>query len=130
MTVWNVISRSILILFVTSIHQFHIDGFTTYRLSICNKLVTFIKIALHCNDSYFHSEWRIFQSWPNWLKKVNLHSFQSKWSGLKKMVILSENSCHCNAIQCNAILMKVTCLVRINPCLSMWIYCHQSTNIF
>ena len=58
-------------------------------------------IALHCNDSYFHSKWPFFQIWPNWLKKVNLLSFQSKWSGLKKMVILSENSCHCNAMQCN-----------------------------
>jgi hypothetical protein len=35
------------------------------------------------------------------LKKVNLLSFQSKWSGLKKMVVLSENGCHCNAMQCN-----------------------------
>ena len=58
-------------------------------------------IALHCNDSYFLSKWPFFQTWPNWLKKVNLLSFQSKWSGLKKMVILSENSCHCNAMQCN-----------------------------
>ena len=58
-------------------------------------------IALHCNDNYFHSKWPFFQIWPNWLKKVNLLSFQSKWSGLKKMVILSENSCHCNAMQCN-----------------------------
>ena len=32
-------------------------------------------------------------------EQINL--FQSKWSGLKKMVILSENSCHCNAMQCN-----------------------------
>ena len=57
-------------------------------------------IALHCNDSYFHSKWPFFQTWPNWLKKVNLFSFQSKWSGLKKMVILNENSCHCNSMQC------------------------------
>ena len=56
--------------------------------------------VLHCNDSYFHSKWPFFQTWPNWLKKVNLFSFQSKWSGLKKMVILNENSCHCNAMQC------------------------------
>ena len=81
--------------------------------------------VLHCNDSYFHSKWPFFQTWPNWLKKVNLFSFQSKWSGLKKMVILNENSCHCNAMQCNAMqcnasFMKGTSLVRIDPCLSRW----------
>ena len=32
-------------------------------------------------------------------EQINL--FQSIWSDLKKMVILSENSCHCNAMQCN-----------------------------
>ena len=25
-------------------------------------------LKLHCNDSYFHSKWPIFHTWPNWLK--------------------------------------------------------------
>ena len=42
----------------------------------------------------------IFSNLTKLTEKVNLLSFQSKWSGLKKKVILSENSCHCNELQC------------------------------
>ena len=60
-------------------------------------------LRMHCNSlqwQLFSLKMTIFSNLTKLTEKVNLLSFQSKWSGLKKKVILSENSCHCNELQC------------------------------
>ena len=102
----------------------HIDGFTTYWLSMRIKLVTFIEIALHCiamtaifsqNDHFFKPD-RI--DWKRLICSAFNQNGQvwKKWSFWVRIVVI--------AMQCNAISMKVTSLMRIdsqyvvNP--SMW----------
>ena len=74
-------------------------------------------IALHCNDSYFHSKWPFFQTWPNWLKRLIYSAFNQngqvwkKRSSWVKIAVIAMN--------CNASSMKGTSLVRIYPYLSM-----------
>ena len=53
-----------------------------------------------------------FQTWPFWLKAEQINLFQSIWSDLKKWSFWVKIAVI--AMQCNAISMKVTSLMRID----------------
>ena len=77
-------------------------------------------LKLHCiaMTTIFTQNDHFFQTWPFWLKAEQINLFQSIWSDLKKwsfwvkIVVI--------AMQCNAISMKVTSLMRID---SQYVHC-------
>ena len=67
---------------------------------------------MHCNDNHFFKPDQI--DWKRLICSAFNQNGQiwKKWSFWVKIVVI--------AMQCNAILMKVTSLMRIDPCQSMW----------
>ena len=71
-------------------------------------------LKLHCiaMTTIFTQNDHFFQTWPFWLKAEQINLFQSIWSDLKKWSFWVKIAVI--AMQCNAISMKVTSLMRID----------------